>query len=138
MAVSVPPDDGDDDEAVMVDINTTPLVDVMLVLLIIFLITVPVISVGVPVNLPREQAAPLLGDAGTVILSLDGDGRLFWDDTPLSGFEELQDRLRLVAAAHPAIQLRGDADLPFAAVAKIMDACRQAGLTRLGFVLRPE
>ncbi|MCR6629198.1 MAG: biopolymer transporter ExbD [Magnetospirillum sp.] len=91
MAVSFPLGDGDDDEAVLVAINTTPLVDVMLVLLIIFLITVPAVSATIPVSLPRQDAP--VSDVSAVTLTVDAEGRLYWNDMPMANTDELRARL---------------------------------------------
>lgn len=132
------PGDADDDDTILLAINTTPLVDVMLVLLIIFLITVPVINATVPVALPR-QAAPTVERADhAVTITVDPQGRLYWDDTPLTGADELEGRLAAAADRHAPVRVRGDETTPFAVVATVIDACRAAGIAKVGFLTQPE
>ena len=93
-------DDGDAGGAdrLSADINTTPLVDVMLVLLIIFLITVPAVTQSVPVTLPRERIEPLAADVQSITLAVDRDGSAYWGAEPLSGLDELRQRLAAATA----------------------------------------
>src|SRR5438445_13858303 len=109
MAMAVGPASGDEDE-VMSAINTTPLVDVMLVLLIIFLITIPVVTTSIPVALPKERVEVRETKPENVIISVDKAGNVFWYEARLSGTEALVARLKEVSAKtpQPEVQIRGD------------------------------
>ena len=138
MAVSYPAE-LEDDDVILSEINTTPLVDVMLVLLIIFLITIPVVSASVGVKLPREfnqlnQARP-----DNVIISITASNDTFWYDLPLPERAELQARLKAlgVLRPQPEVHIRADARADYAAVAKVVLAAQQAGIARIGFLTEP-
>jgi biopolymer transport protein ExbD len=109
-------DSGDvgSDDRLSADINTTPLVDVMLVLLIIFLITVPAVTQSVPVALPRERIEPLAADVQAITLAVDRDGTTYWGAEALSGMDALRQRLALVAA-QAAQRTNDEAPAPAAA-----------------------
>jgi biopolymer transport protein ExbD len=128
-----------DDEAMLSEINTTPLVDVMLVLLIIFLITVPVINTSVVVRLPKEVNQLRQSQADTVLISVDARGGTYWFDTRLNDPQSLQERLRQVAALQPQpeVHIRGDARADFYGVARVLQAAQAAGISRVGFVTEP-
>src|SRR5450830_31780 len=127
---------GDDDDVVLSEINTTPLVDVMLVLLIIFLITIPVINTSVAVRLPRESTQLQQRQPQTVVISVDAGGGTYWFDARLTDAQSLQDKLTPMArqTPQPEVHIRGDARSDFEAVARVLYACQQAGITRIGFV----
>ena len=129
----------DDTDEVMNEINMTPLVDVMLVLLIIFMITVPVMKHAVDVNLPRAASTPEDAKPETIRLSVDAQGRYFWNDQPLAE-ADLQPRLQEAAAREPQpqLQLRGDKDARYERVAQALAAAQRAGLHRIGFVTEPK
>jgi len=124
---------------VMADINVTPLVDVMLVLLVIFIITAPLLSYAIRLELPNEPAPATDASAATVSLSIDADGRLYWNNDALSD-DEL--RARVTAAAKqptpPELQLRADKATRYERVAFVLATAQQAGLAKLGFVTDPE
>jgi biopolymer transport protein ExbD len=134
------PDGGEADPKPLALINTTPLVDVMLVLLIIFLITVPVVTASVPVRLPQQSAVPAASEPNTVTVTVTQSGALFWNETPLADESALLARLSEAArqSPPPLVRLRGDGDAAYAAVARVVTACRAAGLTRLGFLTDPQ
>ena len=125
-----------DDDADLAEINTTPLVDVMLVLLIIFLITIPVINTSVAVRLPREANQLQQTLPGTVVISVDAAGASYWFDARLSDAQSLRDKLQQTAAQtpQPEVHIRGDARADFEAVARLLSAAQQAGIARIGFV----
>ncbi len=125
-----------DDDADLAEINTTPLVDVMLVLLIIFLITIPVINTSVAVRLPREANQLQQTLPGTVVISVDAAGASYWFDARLSDAQSLRDKLQQIAAQtpQPEVHIRGDARADFEAVARLLSAAQQAGIARIGFV----
>ncbi len=130
-------DEGDDD--MLSEINTTPLVDVMLVLLIIFLITVPVINTSVVVRLPKEANQLSQSQPDTVLVSVDASGGTYWFDTRLNDTQSLQAHLRQVAALQPQpeVHIRGDARADFAGVARVLQAAQAAGISKVGFVTEP-
>jgi len=130
----------EEDDQPIAAINTTPLVDVMLVLLIIFLITIPVALHTVPVTLPKERSQPNLTPPGTVSISIDREGRTYWNEALLPDEASLMERLRQVAAQdpQPTVQLRGDRAGRFGPVGKLVSDCRQAGIQKLGFVTEPQ
>ena len=122
----------------MSDINMTPLVDVMLVLVVIFIITAPLLASSVRLDLPKTEAAKP-GDAPLfVTVVLDKNGQAFVDDKPAS-LEQVAQRLAQAAKANPEteIQLRADAGVPYGRVVEIMGAAQKAGLNRIGFVADP-
>ncbi len=129
----------DDDDVVLSEINTTPLVDVMLVLLIIFLITIPVINTSVAVRLPRESNQLRQSQPATVVISVDAKGGTYWFDARLMDPQSLQDKLKLIATRtpQPEVHIRGDARSDYEAVARVLYACQLAGITRIGFVTEP-
>ncbi len=134
MAISYPEDV--DDDADLSEINTTPLVDVMLVLLIIFLITIPVINTSVAVRLPRQTSELQQRQPETVVISVDVAGATYWFDARLTDPQSLSDRLKRIAAQtpQPEVHIRGDARADFEAVARVLSAVQQAGIARIGFV----
>jgi len=125
-----------DDDADLSEINTTPLVDVMLVLLIIFLITIPVINTSVVVRLPRQASTLQQIQPETVVLSVDAAGDIYWFDARLSSAQSLGEKLKRIAAQtpQPEVHIRGDARADFEAVAGVLAAAQQAGIARIGFV----
>ena len=128
-----------DDDAVMATINTTPLVDVMLVLLIIFLITIPVVMTSVPVALPQERLQPRQSQPSTIIVSVDARGTIHWFDTPLPDAEALVARLKVVAiqTPQPEVHIRGDRTALYAPVGRVVLACQRAGIARVSFLTEP-
>lgn len=129
---------GNNDDEVMSEINMTPLVDVMLVLLIIFIITVPVITHSVNLDLPEADNTPTEPTPDTVTLSVGAGGELHWNDTLIS-FEELENRLANAAGRdpQPPIHLRGDRSVAYEHVAKAMAAVQRSGIQSLGFITEP-
>ena len=125
----------EDSDEVMSEINMTPLVDVMLVLLIIFIITMPVIQHTVKVALPRASSSRDQTPPDKLQLSVDAQGRFFLDEQAVAA-DALQERLREQAAREPQPQLyiRGDKNVPYERVAQAMTAAQRAGLSRIGFV----
>ncbi|MCP5016536.1 MAG: biopolymer transporter ExbD [Ketobacter sp.] len=128
----------DDDDEVMSEINMTPLVDVMLVLLIIFILTVPVLTHTVKIDLPQANNAPNDVTPQTIALTVTADAAIHWNDEVISG-EVLANRLQSVAAVRPQpeIQLRGDKAVAYQHVIAVMAAAQQAGIEKLGFVTEP-
>ncbi len=129
----------DDEDGVLSRINTTPLVDVMLVLLIIFLITIPVVTTSIRLSLPQERVQERQTRPETIILSVDRAGNIFWYDTPVRSTDELNTRLRKLVAqsSHPEVQIRGDAQARYESVGRVMAACQRAGIARVAFITEP-
>ena len=129
----------DETDDVMNEINMTPLVDVMLVLLIIFIITVPVMKHSVNVDLPRASSEPQLVKPQTLRLSVDAQGGYYINDAKITD-EELAPRLRAAAALNPQpdLHIRGDKAVRYERVAQAMAAAQQAGLHKIGFITEPK
>jgi biopolymer transport protein ExbD len=138
MAMAVGPQD-DDDDAVISAINTTPLVDVMLVLLIIFLITIPVVTTSIPLQLPKERVEVRETKPENVIISVDKAGNVFWYDAKVDDVRVLVDRLKRVShmKPQPEVQIRGDLDARYNGVGKVLYACQLAGITKVAFITEP-
>jgi biopolymer transport protein ExbD len=130
--------DNDRQGAPMADINVTPMVDVMLVLLVIFIITAPLFTHAVKLDLPAAQSAPAPEKPETVTLSIDPAGAIFWNDVPVS---QADLPARMAAAAQkqpqPELQLRADKATRYEVIAQVMATAQSNGLTKLGFVTEP-
>lgn len=126
----------DQETLLMSKINTTPLVDVMLVLLIIFLITIPAVNASVPVQLPKELNQSRDPKPDNIVLSVDAGGQVYWFDRKLRSGADLQARLAEIAKRdpQPEIQLRGDAKVNFLAVGRVLNAIQAAGVEKVGFI----
>jgi biopolymer transport protein ExbD len=131
--------DDDDDDALVATINTTPLVDVMLVLLIIFLITIPVAINVKDVKLPKEENVALRTQPENINLSVTRDGDIYWNDQRLRDEIELGERLRPIARQdpQPAVHIRGDLDGRYEGIGRVVLAIQRAGLVKVGFVTEP-
>ena len=129
----------DETDEVMNEINMTPLVDVMLVLLIIFIITVPVMKHSVDVDLPRASSQPQESQPDAVRLSVDADGQYWWNERQV-GDAELPQLLAAEAAREPQpdLHIRGDKAVRYERVAQAMAAAQQAGMRKIGFVTEPK
>lgn len=138
MAMSLRPGEGDDDELVS-SINTTPLVDVMLVLLIIFLITVPVVTHSIPVALPHEVNQPTKTKPQNIVIAIDKDGRLFWNDAKLADAGVLLEKLkeRAVDQPQPEVHIRADKDVRYEFVGRVVVSCQRAGIAKVAFITEP-
>ncbi len=119
-------------------INITPFVDVMLVLLIIFMVTAPILQQGVNVDLPQVTAGPLTGKDEQLVVVVTRDGKVQLNDNPLK-VEELQKKLIAILQARPdrEVYLRADKNVPYGKVVEVMAAVRNAGVRRLGMVTEP-
>ena len=137
MSMSVGSSDGED--AVISAINTTPLVDVMLVMLIIFLITIPVVTTSIPVSLPKERVEIRETKPENVIISVDTANNVYWYDKKISNVEELVTKLKKVSTAkpQPEVQIRGDMTSKYEGVGKILYACQRAGIVKVAFITEP-
>jgi biopolymer transport protein ExbD len=125
--------------APMADINVTPMVDVMLVLLVIFIITAPLFTHAVKIDLPNAQSAPAPEKPETVTLSIDGSGKLFWNNDAIDA-RELDARLTKAGQQQPQpeLQLRADKATRYEVIAQVMSAAQGSGITKLGFVTAPK
>jgi biopolymer transport protein ExbD len=128
-----------DDEETISNINTTPLVDVMLVLLIIFLITIPVVTTSIPVQLPKERNEIRETKPENIVLSVDAQAHIYWNDLRLSSTQQLIDRLKKIAVLtpQPEIQIRGDGGANYEGVGRIIYAAQRAGIAKVGFITEP-
>ena len=137
MAMSV---GSEKDDEIMSEINTTPLVDVMLVLLIIFLITIPVVTTSIKVDLPKEKNMVRETKPETVIISVDVKGKIFLYDTPIKNSDDLLQRMKKfsVMKPQPEVQIRGDGKSDFESVGRVMYAVQRAGITKVGFITEPQ
>ena len=119
-------------------INTTPLVDVMLVLLIIFLITIPVVIQNVPVELPRERNLPTTTKPENIVIAVDRDGNVFWNNQAVEDAQLLA-RLKEVAVKvpQPEIHIRGDREARYEFVGRVVYNCQRASILKIGFITEP-
>ena len=138
MSMNVGPSSGDEDE-VMSTINTTPLVDIMLVLLIIFLITIPVVTTSVPVELPKQRVEIRETKPENIVLSVDQAGSIYWNDLRIPSTAALIDRLKKIAVLvpQPEVQIRGDGRAEYTGVGRIIYAVQRAGIAKVGFITEP-
>ena len=130
--------DDDDEEQLLGEINMVPLIDVMLVLLIVFIVTLPVINHAVRVDLPKATASPSPQQAVTIALTVDAQGQYHWNLEPVSD-DALRERLAAAARQRPQpeLHIRGDKAARYERVALALAAAQRAGLGRLGFVTEP-
>ena len=137
MAVGSPDDDGE--EQMNSTINTTPLVDVMLVMLIIFLITTPVITQSVKLELPKESNVPTQTKPENILLAVTKDGDLYWATKRYSDLETLVADLKKEAVKdpQPEVHIRGDMDARYESVGRLVVACQRAGIAKVGFITEP-
>ena len=138
MAMSVGAADDDEEDALNSTINTTPLVDVMLVLLIIFLITIPVIRLAIPLTLPKETNTPTQTKPDNIVIAVNKDGDVFWNVAPITG-EQLVERLKLeaVKVPQPEVHIRGDYDARYESIGKVLVACQRASILKVSFITQP-
>ena len=137
MAMNVGSDSGEDE--VVSAINTTPLVDVMLVLLIIFLITIPVVTQTVPVKLPLETNIARQTKPENIDISVNKDGDVFWNTQSVADSEALFQRLKTVAVMkpQPEVHIRGDQNARYESVGRVVFACQRAAIAKISFVTEP-
>jgi biopolymer transport protein ExbD len=138
MGMSVGSDSGDED-AVMSEINTTPLVDVMLVLLIIFLITSPVVLHLQKINLPIETNQVVKTTPEDVNIVVNKDGEMYWNQKHLSNTDELFDFLakESVKVPQPEVKIRGDQQTRYEAIGRVLYTAQRAGIQKVGFITEP-
>ena len=128
----------EEDEAIST-INTTPLVDVMLVLLIIFLITVPVVVQTLPVELPKATNQVTITKPENVVVAVDAEGNLYWNAVRLPNQAELMNRLSNVAVMEPQpeVHIRGDRAARYEFIGRVVVACQRSGIVKVGFITEP-
>jgi biopolymer transport protein ExbD len=138
MAMNVGTSEGDEDEAISA-INTTPLVDVMLVLLIIFLITIPVVTQSVGVKLPEEANIARQTKPENIEIAVTRDGDVYWGMQLVRDNEELVNRLKQIATQQPQpeVHIRGDQSGRYEFVGRVVFAAQRAGIQKVGFVTEP-
>jgi biopolymer transport protein ExbD len=139
MGIKFPHQIEDRDDGLIATINTTPLVDVMLVLLIIFLITVPVVNSSIGIELPREPATRNQAQPHNIIVTVDAKGGIYWFDTPVPSRDILAAALTTAATQQPQpeLHIRADARADYEAIGRVVYAAQQAGLARIGFLTEP-
>ena len=138
MAMTVGTSGGRDPD-VMVDINTTPLVDVMLVLLIIFLITIPVVVQNVPVSLPKERNLPTQTKPENIVIAVNKDGDVFWNMEYMRDSKALFEKLKTIATLvpQPEVHIRADQETRYESVGKVVATCQRASILKIGFITEP-
>ena len=129
----------DNQSSLMSEINTTPLVDVMLVLLVIFIITAPLLTHAVKIDLPQASSQPIEQKPEIISISVDGNGQLYWNNTQLVE-GELASRLQQAATAQPQpeLHIRADRETRYQILAEVMADAQNAGIQKLGFVSTPD
>ncbi len=143
MAMNVQSDDHSDDPDLNTTINTTPLVDVMLVLLIIFLVTIPVIVKTVPVQLPNYRNIATITKPENIVVAVDRDENVYFNNQPVEQTElkdKFEDALRRAISSGrplPEVHIRADKDVRFQAVGRVVFACQVAGIQKVGFLTEP-
>ncbi len=140
MAMSVGSPGGGEEPQAMSDINTTPLVDVMLVLLIIFLITIPVITKTVPVELPKAVNIPTQTKPENITVAVDKEGRVYWNDKMMESRDDLLNRIKQVAVQvpQPEIHIRADKEARYEAVGRVIYTIQRGGIVKVGFITEPD
>jgi biopolymer transport protein ExbD len=130
---------GDDDKP-MSEINTTPLVDVMLVLLILFLITIPVITQSVPVELPKAANIPTQTKPENINIAVDKDGNVFWNTARVPNQEALLERIKQIAVMdpQPEIHVRGHRDAQYEHIGRVIVTAQRGGIQKVGFITEPD
>jgi|SRR5687767_4466738 biopolymer transport protein ExbD len=139
MSMSVGTPD-EEEGSVMSEINTTPLVDVMLVLLIIFLITVPVITRTVEVELPKAVNIPTQTKPENITVAVDAKGDVYWNDRQLPNRQALLDRIKQAAVIkpQPELHIRGDSNARYEAVGRVIYTIQRGGIVKVGFITEPD
>ena len=130
---------GGDEDEITSTINTTPLVDVMLVLLIIFLITIPVVTQSIAMSLPKEINIARQTKPENIEISVNRDGDVFWNNQPVADSEALFQRLKKVAVLdpQPEVHIRGDEKSRYESIGRVVFACQRAAIAKISFVTEP-
>ena len=130
----------DDEDKPMSEINTTPLVDVMLVLLILFLITIPVITQSVKVDLPKAANIPTATKPENINIAVDIEGNVYWNTALVPNQDALLERIKAVAVMdpQPEIHVRGDRGTAYEHVGRVIVICQRGGISKVGFITEPD
>jgi len=139
MSMNVGPADESGEEQLNNTINTTPLVDVMLVLLIIFLITIPVVTQTIKLELPKERNLPTQTKPENIVIAVNRDGEVYWGLERMADNEALVNRLKIEAVKEPQpeVHIRGDSEVRYESVGRVVVACQRAGIFKVGFITEP-
>jgi biopolymer transport protein ExbD len=131
--------EGEEEDQVTSAINTTPLVDVMLVLLIIFLITIPVVTQTVKLQLPKEYNQPTQTKPENIVIAVDKDGEIYWNTQRMADTTALFEKMKVVAVMQPQpeVHIRGDLDALYEGIGKVMVVCQRAGIAKVAFITEP-
>jgi len=140
MSMSLPSGDASGEDEINSTINTTPLVDIMLVLLIIFLITIPVVIKSVQIALPVASNIVTITKPENIILAVDKQGNVFWNDAPVPSNPELLAMLQMEAVKipQPEVHIRGDIDVRFESVGRVLVDLQRSAILKVGFITNPE
>jgi biopolymer transport protein ExbD len=138
MAMQIGSPDGDNDQ-MNSTINTTPLVDVMLVLLIIFIITIPVVTQTIKLELPKERNLPTQTKPENIVIAVNTEGEVYWGIERIKDNETLVARLKKesVKEPQPEVHIRGDMEVRYESVGRVIVACQRAGIFKVGFITEP-
>jgi len=138
MAMAIGSPEGEED-AVIAAINTTPLVDVMLVLLIIFLITSPVVIKTIPIKLPAEHNQPYKTKPENITLAIDKEGDIYWNQSPVANTDVLLDKLKQISVMvpQPEVHIRGDQQTRYEFIGKTILTAQRAGIAKVSFIMEP-
>jgi biopolymer transport protein ExbD len=139
MAMTVGAADGSEEEQMNSTINTTPLVDVMLVLLIIFIITIPVVTQSVQLTLPKEINVPTQTKPENILLAVSKDGDVYWNTKKMPDMELLVEALKKesIKEPQPEVHIRGDENVRYESVGRLIVAAQRAGIAKVGFITEP-
>ena len=139
MSIRFPHQSQDAEDTLMATINTTPLVDVMLVLLIIFLITIPVVVQQVPVKLPEERNQPTQTKPENIVIAINKDGDVFWNMEYMRDSKALFEKLKPIAVQvpQPEVHIRADENTRYESVGKVVATCQRAAIMKIGFITEP-
>ncbi len=137
--MAMPSSASDEQEEFLTTINTTPLVDVMLVLLIIFLITIPAVTASIKVNLPQENQQRHVIEPESIVLTINAHGNVFLGDTQMHNSTDLTQNLQSLAnnRPQPEVQVMGDAATTFQAIGRVLNIAKSVGLSKIHFVTEP-
>ena len=139
MGMNIGASSEDGEEQLNNTINTTPLVDVMLVLLIIFLITIPVVTQTIKLELPKERNLPTQTKPENIVIAVNRDGEVYWGLERMADNEALVNRLKVEAVKEPQpeVHIRGDSEVRYESVGRVVVACQRAGIFKVGFITEP-
>jgi biopolymer transport protein ExbD len=139
MAMNIGPGGDEGEEQMNSTINTTPLVDVMLVLLIIFLITIPVVTQSISLELPKERNVVTVTKPENILLAISKDGDLYWNTKRIDDIDEITRLLTEKAKMkpQPEVHIRGDANARYESIGRVVFACQRAGIVKVGFITEP-